>query len=88
MNLYPHQEKALEESKGLSRVAYYWDMGLGKTFIGSEKLSELGAGVNLVVCQKSKIRDWMDHFSAYYKNICMMRLRQVISPLPLKRRMR
>lgn len=70
MNLYPHQEKALEESKGLSRVAYYWDMGLGKTFIGSEKLSELGAGVNLVVCQKSKIRDWMDHFSAYYKNIC------------------
>ena len=59
MNLYPHQEKALEESKGLSRVAYYWDIGLGKTFIGSEKLSELGAGVNLVICQKSKIRDWM-----------------------------
>ena len=66
MNLYPHQEKALEESKGLSRVAYYWDMGLGKTFAGGEKLKQLGANVNLVVCQKSKVQDWMDHLTKYY----------------------
>lgn len=67
MNLYPHQEKALEQSKGLSRVAYYWDMGLGKTFIGSEKLMERDARVNLVVCQKSKIQDWVNHFYLYDK---------------------
>jgi len=41
-------------------------MGLGKTFEGSEKMMQLGASVNLVVCQKSKIRDWMDHFFTYY----------------------
>lgn len=29
MNLYPHQTKALEETEGQNRVAYYHDMGLG-----------------------------------------------------------
>lgn len=37
-------------------------MGLGKTFVGSEKMKELGARINLVVCQKSKVQDWVDHF--------------------------
>ena len=41
-------------------------MGLGKTFAGSEKMVQLGAHVNLVVCQKSKIQDWKDHFFQYY----------------------
>lgn len=36
-------------------------MGLGKTFVGSEKMIQLGAKVNLIICQKSKIDDWMDH---------------------------
>lgn len=42
------------------------DMGLGKTFVGAEKLRRLGARVNLVVCQKSKLRDWIDHFEKQY----------------------
>ena len=29
MNLYPHQQKALEELESKNRVALYWDMGLG-----------------------------------------------------------
>lgn len=62
MKLYPHQSKALEETKDKNRVAYYHDMGLGKTFTGSEKLISLGARFNLVICQKSKINDWVDHF--------------------------
>lgn len=67
MNLYPHQSEALEQSKDLTRVAYYHDMGLGKTFTGAEKLIRLGGRVNLVVCQKSKIADWRDHFAEHYK---------------------
>lgn len=39
---------------------------LGKTFGGSEKLIQLGAKVNLVICQKSKIDDWIEHFKTYY----------------------
>jgi SNF2 family DNA or RNA helicase len=43
------------------------DMGLGKTYTGSEKLVQLGATPNLVVCQKSKIDDWVKHFNDNYK---------------------
>lgn len=42
-------------------------MGLGKTYTGSEKLMQLGAKVNLVICQKSKIDDWIDHFVNNYE---------------------
>ena len=66
MELYPHQIEALEFTKGKNRVAYYYDMGLGKTFIGSEKLKDLRNKKNLVICQKSKINDWIDHFSMNY----------------------
>lgn len=66
MELYEHQKMALEETKDKNRVAYYWDMGLGKTFGGSEKMIQLGARVNLVICQKSKIDDWYEHFQNYY----------------------
>jgi SNF2 family DNA or RNA helicase len=41
-------------------------MGLGKTFTGGEKLIQLGAKVNLVICQKSKIDDWKDHIKSHY----------------------
>ena len=66
IQLYEHQKRALEQTAGRSRCAYYLDMGLGKTFVGSEKLKELNAKVNLVVCQKSKVQDWVDHFRPYY----------------------
>ena len=38
LKLYPHQKKVLEETKSYNRVGYFLDMGLGKTFIGSEKM--------------------------------------------------
>lgn len=41
-------------------------MGLGKTFVGAEKMWELNNAVNLVICQKSKIDDWVQHFKEYY----------------------
>lgn len=66
LNLYPHQTQALTVTSDLTHVAYYHAMGLGKTFTGAEKLKQLGAKVNLVICQKSKINDWCTHFSTFY----------------------
>lgn len=66
MKLYEHQKKALDQTKDLNRVAYFLDMGLGKTFVGSEKMAQLGATMNLVICQKSKVDDWINHFKTYY----------------------
>lgn len=66
MNLYPHQIEALELIKDKNNCAVYYDMGLGKTFIGSEKMIQLKNKVNIVICQKSKIQDWIDHFESYY----------------------
>lgn len=43
------------------------DMGLGKTYTGSEKIMRLGEKSNLIICQKSKIDDWMDHFRGNYQ---------------------
>lgn len=67
MKLYDFQTEVLEQSKDLNKVAYYFDMGTGKTFIGAEKLVRLNARINLVVCQKSKIKDWDDHFVNHYE---------------------
>lgn len=66
IELYPHQNQALHMTSGKNRVAYYLDMGLGKTFVGSEKMKQLGATVNLVVCQKSKVEDWVNHFKEHH----------------------
>lgn len=66
MRLFPHQKEALDALKPLNKVALYWDMGLGKTYGGSEKLHQLGEKANLVICQKSKLSDWMDHFKTHY----------------------
>lgn len=59
--LYKHQEEALERTKEFNRVAYYHDMGLGKTFTGSEKMRMLNNSINLIICQKSKVKDWIEH---------------------------
>lgn len=67
MKLYEHQSNALKETADKTHVAYYHDMGLGKTFTGAEKMMQLGAKVNLVICQKSKIDDWIEHFEKNYE---------------------
>lgn len=66
MKLYEHQRLALEVTADKNRVAYYHDQGLGKTFTGGEKVNQLGARFNLVICQKSKVDDWYEHFKTYY----------------------
>ena len=69
IKLFPHQKTVLDETRQFNRVAYYLDMGLGKTFVGSEKMIDLNTNLNLLVCQKSKIDDWMKHFESYYSNL-------------------
>ena len=66
IELYPHQKEALSVTSDKNNVAYYHDMGLGKTFTGAEKMIRLGSKVNLVICQKSKIDDWIEHFEKHY----------------------
>jgi SNF2 family DNA or RNA helicase len=66
MKLYPHQVEGLKQTEGHPNCALYWDMGLGKTFGGSEKMYEYGNPVNLIICQKSKVNDWVDHFKTHY----------------------
>lgn len=68
MKLYPHQEQCLNDTADKTRVAYYLDMGLGKTYVGAEKLIRLRNKTNLVICQKSKINDWVEHFREHYPN--------------------
>lgn len=67
IELFKHQEDILEETKDMNKVAYYLDMGLGKTFVGSEKLHQLNKRANLLICQKSLIPMWINHFKTYYK---------------------
>lgn len=66
MILYDFQNDVLNESKNINKVAYYYDMGLGKTYIGAEKLIQLNAKINLIVCQKSKVDDWINHIKNNY----------------------
>ena len=73
INLFQHQQQALDETEGKNRVAYYLDMGLGKTFVGSEKALKLNSRVNLLVCQCSKVQDWIEHMTENYAmNHCWM----------------
>lgn len=67
MKLYPHQERVLEETKNINKVAYFMDMGLwlGKTFVSSEKANSYKNKI-LVVSQLSKVKDWCEHFKKYY----------------------
>ena len=67
VNLLPHQQRVMQQTAGFDNVADYVDMGGGKTFIGSEQMKRYGCHINLVICQKSKVPDWVEHFSTYYK---------------------
>ena len=66
MKLFQHQTDCLEKLEGLNRVGIYHDMGLGKTFTGAEKMHRLGLSCNVLVCQKSKVQDWAEHFAENY----------------------
>mgnify|MGYP003294836904 CR=1 FL=1 len=64
MKLFEFQQKGLDRTDRFNKVAYYWEMGTGKTFVGSAKMARFGSPLNLVVCQKSKIDDWVQHLKS------------------------
>ena len=74
LNFMPHQNEVLNQTEQFNRVAYYLDMGLGKTFVGAEKMYLLNNSLNLVICQKSKIGDWVQHFTEYYPDYAVFDL--------------
>ena len=74
LQFMPHQDEVLNLTDDKNRCAYYLDMGLGKTFVGAEKMYLLNNTVNLIVCQKSKIDDWVDHMKTYYPEYRVMDL--------------
>lgn len=74
IKLFKHQQEALDATCDNNKCAYYLDMGLGKTFVGSEKMKQLGTKVNLVICQKSKVDDWVEHFKEYYSEYAVFDL--------------
>ncbi len=65
LKLYKFQQEIYDKTKDKKHVAYYLDMGLGKTFVGSEKLIHNATRVNLIICQKSKVNDWINHMQQY-----------------------
>ena len=74
MKLFDYQEKALALTSDKDNSAFYYDMGLGKTFIGSERLRLYGERMNIIVCQKSKIKDWCEHFKEHYTDYAVFDL--------------
>ncbi len=82
IQLLPHQKQLLEETILFNRVAYYIDTGLGKTFIAGEKFRHLDSPIALVVCQKSKIEDWVEHFASYYDYPVIVFNKQSIDEIP------
>ena len=74
MKLYPHQQDALDQTKDLPNVAFFHDMGLGKTFTGSEAMKRYDCRTNLIICQKSKVRDWTVHMMENYEYVAVFDL--------------
>ena len=72
IKLYPHQSECLEKTKYAKRVAYFLEMGLGKTHLASEKMIQIGNRINMVICQKSKVTDWCLHYRQNYENIMVI----------------
>lgn len=79
IKLLPHQKESLDQLKHFNRVGLFWDMGLGKTFGGSEKALQLG-NLILLVCPKSLVDGWIEHFNRNYPYLTVSDLRKKKHP--------
>lgn len=67
MKLHKFQQDGLKELAGYKKCAFFWEMGTGKTYVGTEKLLSFNATINLIVCQCSKVTDWVNHIKDEYQ---------------------
>ena len=66
INLFEHQKQILEKIKNKKRVLLAVQMGLGKTLIASEHLKTLDYKYCLIICPKSLIPMWQEHYKKFY----------------------
>lgn len=68
MELYNFQKDLLKRIRGRRYAALFVDMGCGKTIMSSEHVMEnyYDGETILVVCQKSKVKDWLRHWVDNY----------------------
>lgn len=69
VELYDSQKEVLAECEGKRNVGLFLGCGAGKTFVGSEKGMMFNTSWNLLVCQKSKVKDWVKHFETFYPHM-------------------
>lgn len=65
MPWYEYQTEVLDTIEDMENIGLYLGCGLGKTAIATEQLIKYNNPVNLCICQKSKIDDWIKHFEDY-----------------------
>ena len=67
IKLYKHQKEVLQQTEHHNKCAYYLDMGLGKTYVGSYKATSYNKPI-LIVCPKSLISQWVEQFDNVHPN--------------------
>ena len=77
VQLYDSQLEVLSECESTPNAGLYLGCGAGKTFVGSEKLVSYGTSWNLLICQKSKVKDWVKHFETYYPQLTVTDLTKI-----------
>ena len=65
MEWYGYQRSVINDIEDMENTALYLGCGLGKTAIATEQLIKYNNDINLCICQKSKIGDWIEHFKNY-----------------------
>ena len=68
MEPYGFQKEILKRTENEDRCAYFVGMGLGKTLLSSEHVSSIAPPDEdiIVICQLSKVRDWVEHWRRNY----------------------
>lgn len=84
VNLLTHQQGVINSTRNMNKVAYYLDMGLGKTFVATEKAEEFTEDIIVVVCQKSKLEDWRTHYKEYYPQYNAIIYKKKLDEIPPK----
>lgn len=73
INLFQHQQQALDETEGKTGwpITLIWALG---NLCWFRKMMKLNKRINLVVCQCSKVQDWIEHFQDHYTRNCVFDL--------------